>query len=79
MNQVARLPIQYVGPEPLDSQVAMVRIVTQYGQTVIQPVCDTAQTFAQIAGTKTLTKPTIDAMKKLGYEIRVEQTLPTTL
>lgn len=79
MNQITRLPIQYFGPEPTDDHAATVRITTQYGQTVIQPVCDAAQTFAQIAGTKTLTKPTIDAMKKLGYTIHVEQTLPTTL
>jgi len=56
-----------------------VRLEQQYGQKVVQPACRTGELFAQIAGTKTLTKPTLELIKRLGYEIRVEQTLPTTL
>ena len=56
-----------------------VRIAQQYSQQVVQPACGTSQLFAQIAGTKTLTKPTLDIIKQLGYEVRVEQTLPATL
>lgn len=56
-----------------------VRLTQQYGQQVVMPACRTSELFAQIAGTKTLTKPTIDLVKQLGYEIRVEQTLPSTL
>lgn len=56
-----------------------VRLEQQYGQKVVQPACSTGQLFAQIAGTKTLTKPTLDIIKQLGYEVRVEQTLPATL
>lgn len=56
-----------------------VRLAQQYGQQVVQPVCRTSELFAQIAGTKTLTKPTLELVKRLGYEVRVEQTLPATL
>lgn len=61
------------------TKVAQVEIKNQYGQQVVIPRCETSEIFAQIAGTKTLTKPTIDAMKRLGYEIEVLQTLPTKL
>jgi hypothetical protein len=57
----------------------LVRLAQQYGQSVVQPACRTSELFAQIAGTKTPTKPTIDLVKQLGYEVRVEQTLPATL
>lgn len=57
----------------------IVRIVQQYGQQVVQPVCRTSEIFASIAGTKTITKPTLELIKQLGYEVRVEQTLPATL
>ena len=56
-----------------------VRLAQQYGQQVVQPACGTSELFAQIAGTKTLTKPTLELVKQLGYEVRVEQTLPSTL
>mgnify|MGYP003441085392 CR=1 FL=1 len=62
----------------MDSSIT-VRLAQQYGQQVVLPACRTSELFAQIAGTKTLTKPTIDLVKQLGYEIRVEQTLPSTL
>lgn len=58
---------------------AIVRLANQYGQKVVIPVCPVAKEFANIAGTKTLTKPTIDAMKRLGYTVEVEQSLPVTL
>jgi len=59
--------------------MALVRIKYQYGQEVIMPVCETAKEFASIAGTKLLTTQTCEAMKRLGYVIEVEQTLPRTL
>lgn len=58
---------------------ATVRLANQYGQQVIVPMCDVAKTFAEIAGTKNLTQQTVNAMKRLGYVIHVEQTLPVTL
>jgi len=45
-------------------------IEPQYGRWVYYPVCDDAKAFAAIAGTKTLTEPTLVQIKKLGYEIK---------
>jgi hypothetical protein len=45
-------------------------IEPQYGKWVYYPVCDGAKAFAAIAGTKTLTEPTLVQIKKLGYEIK---------
>jgi hypothetical protein len=41
-----------------------------YGVLKIYPLCDTAKTFADIAGTKTLTLATVKKIESLGYEIR---------
>lgn len=49
-----------------------VRITTNYGARAVYPVCPTAQTFADIAGTKTLKPETINLIKKLGYEVKVQ-------
>lgn len=62
-----------------NSLSALVRIKHQYGQEVVQPICPVALEFAAIAGTKVLTPKTVESMKKLGYTIEVEQTLPRTL
>ena len=40
-----------------------------YGNEVHYPICDKAQGFAQIAGTKTLTVQTLKLIQMLGYEI----------
>lgn len=56
-----------------------VRLVNQYGTQVIVPVCVTAKTLAELAGTKNLTPVAIKLIKKLGYVVNVEQTLPVTL
>jgi hypothetical protein len=50
-----------------------VRITSVYGQKTVYPVCETAQIFADIAGTKTLKPTTINAIKSLGYKIIVAQ------
>lgn len=52
---------------------------TQYGQQIVRPVCAKAEIFCQMAGTKTLTKPTIELIKALGYRVDVVPTQPTTL
>jgi hypothetical protein len=50
-----------------------VRVVTNYGEKIVYPVCDKAKWFAEIAGTKTLTKNTQTCIIKLGYVFKVEQ------
>lgn len=42
-----------------------------YGEVKYYPVCDVAKLFAAIAGTKTLTKPTLFKIKDLGYEVMI--------
>jgi len=39
---------------------------------VFKPMCHVAETFARIAGTKTLTVETLKAVKALGYTIEVK-------
>ena len=56
-----------------------VEIKSQYGVNVIHPVCDKAKTFAQIAGTKTLTRDAIQNIKSLGFTVEVRQLQPVTL
>ena len=45
-------------------------IEPMYGKWVYYPACENAKAFAAIAGTKTLTEPTLAQIKKLGYEIK---------
>ena len=49
-----------------------VRIADQYGNKVILPVCNQAKLFADIAGTKTLTKDAILNIKRLGYGVTLQ-------
>jgi hypothetical protein len=55
-----------------------VRIRDIYGNRTIYPACPAAETFARIAGTKTLPFWVIAAVKNLGYTVEVEQE-PVTL
>ena len=50
---------------------AFVTLKSVYGDTKVYPHCSVATGFANIAGTKTLTKQTLVEMKKLGVEIIV--------
>ena len=52
---------------------ASVQYRNQYGTDVVVPLCETAKRFALIAGTKILTKPTIEIMKQLGVSFEVVQ------
>jgi len=49
-----------------------IKQVNQYGSVVFKPMCHVAETFARIAGTKTLTVETLKAVKALGYTIEVK-------
>jgi len=53
-----------------------IKIKDVYGNRTIYPACPVAETFAQIAGTKTLTMSVIEKVKRLGYEVVVA---PVTL
>jgi hypothetical protein len=50
----------------------IVRAETHYGRQTVYPVCETANTFAAIAGTKTLTARVIKLIRNLGYQIEVQ-------
>jgi hypothetical protein len=47
----------------------LVEIKTVYGEEKIYPMCQQAKLFAQIAGTKTLTRSVINHIKALGVEV----------
>lgn len=49
----------------------IVTIKNNYGTETIYPSCPKGQTFAKIAGTKTLTLDTIKLIKALGYTVSV--------
>ena len=45
----------------------IVTIRNNYGTQVVYPTCHIGETFARIAGTKTLTDETRALMKQIGY------------
>ena len=50
-----------------------VKVRNNYGKRVIYPVCQSAKSFARIAGTASLTRDAIDRIRELGYDVQVEQ------
>lgn len=62
-----------------EERVCLVKLDNQYGQRVIRPVNETAQTFADMVGSKTLTPRIVESIKKLGYVVKVVQDQPTEL
>lgn len=52
--------------------LCLIEVANQYGTTVVRPIGIVAQTFADIAGTKTLTANTLRNIRKLGYRIVIE-------
>ena len=51
----------------------IVNVREVYGQEIVYPVCNVSKTFAEIAGTKTLTRQTMRCIERLGYRVLVEQ------
>jgi hypothetical protein len=51
------------------SKSILIEVKAQYGNTVIYPACNNAETFAKLAGTKTLTQHTLELIEELGYQI----------
>lgn len=52
---------------------AIVEIKNNYGNERIVPINEEAQLLAKIAGTKTLTRSTVDLAKLLGFTFIVRQ------
>ena len=48
-----------------------VKIRNAYGRDIIDPVCDKAKLFAEIAGTKTLTAEAIYKIIALGVKLNI--------
>jgi hypothetical protein len=51
----------------------VVRIRDVYGVTTVYPVCEKAKLFAEIAGTRTLTRKALAAIAALGVEVKIEK------
>ena len=49
----------------------IIKLDKNYGSWVVYPVCQKAQLFAALAGTKTLKKHTLKQIQALGYDIEV--------
>ena len=60
-----------------DKQIT-VQIKSIYGNEMIYPICPQAKIFAELAGTKTLTRTAINLIKDLGFKVNVVA-LPSTL
>lgn len=50
-----------------------VRIIHQYGNERIQPICEKAHYFCDIARARTLTRADIEKIRLLGFSVKVEQ------
>lgn len=51
------------------NQTVQLRVANNYGNQTLYPINEAAHLFAQIAGTKTLTIPTIKHIMALGYTV----------
>ena len=54
----------------MNQQSITIEFKDQFGRVTARPYCETAERFARIAGTKTLTIETLRQVAGLGYEIR---------
>lgn len=50
-----------------------VKLKDVYGNRLVYPVCPCAQYFADIAGTKTLSKFVLKRIADIGFDIHIEQ------
>lgn len=53
--------------------IITIRIEKNYGIETAYPACDKSRLLARLAGTKTLTRHSLDTIALLGYEIQIEQ------
>lgn len=56
-----------------------VELKSIYGIQAVYPACHASKLFAQIAGTKTLTRAAVASIKALGFTVEVKQTEPATI
>lgn len=56
-----------------------VELKSIYGVQAVYPACHASKLFAQIAGTKTLTRAAVASIKALGFTVEVKQTEPATI
>ena len=57
------------------TNVIEVEVKDVYGVTKYYPICEQAQLFADIAGTKTLTVQVIKKIEALGFSIKASRTV----
>lgn len=56
----------------MESTVIKIKIIGKYGNALAYPMNETAELFCRIAGRKTLTKKSLELIKKLGFTVEVE-------
>lgn len=54
----------------------LVRVVNNYGSQAVYPVDRNGELFARLAGTRTLTRATLEVIKQLEYEVKVQAEVP---
>lgn len=52
-----------------------IQIRNVYGKLKAYPVCNRAEAFARIAGSKTLTLSTLCEIRNMGYDIKQESSI----
>jgi len=57
------------------TNIIEVEVKDVYGVTKYYPICEKAQLFADIAGTKTLTVQVIKKIEAMGYSVRASRTV----
>ena len=57
---------------PVDQSIT-VEVKNVYGMERIYPVCETAETFTDLTGLKTLTRYDLSAIKQLGFKVEQKQ------
>jgi hypothetical protein len=49
-----------------------------YGNAIYYPECEQSKLFAEIAGTKTLTRPVLHKIKRLGFTVKFKPAVEET-
>lgn len=53
----------------------IVSVSLAYGREIFTPQCPGTRLFAELLGQKTLTRENIEVIKKLGYEVRIQEVI----